>query len=435
MNKIKIYDLLSGKKVWNYYQFYKETQWYSKKQIEALQMLKLKKLLKHCYDNVPYYRKIINENHINISTFKTLNILNEFPLLTKEIIQSNHNLFIPINNRMLRGVKTSQTGGTTGNILFKRNDSNTRSSIWGLYRRYEDWMGIVNQDRTLRLMGGHIKKDTFKKKCIDFAVFFLKDTISINIYNTSDETIEKIIRLLNRYDITHIRSYPQFLFSVAQKMDQRGLSFALKSISTTAEPLMQEHRALFKKVFNADSFDQYGCGEIGGIAFECEKHQGLHISEEHVIVEQNENNELIITDLDNFTMPFIRYWNADQAIIDDNNCSCGRESKLITQIMGRTCDYVIGLNGQFLHWAYFWHLIFDSKIGNKRNLRKFQIIQDSKQKLLIKLVSNKLTNQEVDFIFSDIKSRLGKIHIDLSYETDIENTHTGKYRPVINKLI
>jgi len=103
--------------------------------------------------------------------------------------------------------------------------------------------------------------------------------------------------------------------------------------------------------------------------------------------------------------------------------------------MGRTCDYVNGINGQFLHWAYFWHLIFDSNIAKTRNLRKFQIVQNTQSAILIRLIADKLSFEEETFILSDIKKRLGEITIEFSYEKDIENTKTGKYRPVINKLL
>jgi phenylacetate-CoA ligase len=252
-------------------------------------------------------------------------------------------------------------------------------------------MSIQPGDKTLVLMGGHVKRSGFKERIISKCIGFLENSISVDIYNTSDETIEKVITLLRKYNVAQIRSYPQFLFSVAQKLEKRGLCFNVKSISTTAEPVMIEHRNLFKKVFNADVFDQYGCGEIGGIAYECDSHEGLHIAEERVIIEENEFNELIITDLDNYTMPLIRYWNADQALISEVSCSCGRQSRLIKQIMGRTCDYVIGINGQFLHWAYFWHLIFDSNVAKNRNLRKFQIVQNTKTNLLIRLIADSLS--------------------------------------------
>lgn len=435
MNRIQIMDLLTGKQVWKFYQLYNKTQWYSEKEMKDFQIRKLKTLLNHCYRNVPYYQAIIDEKKIDIVNFKSLDILLEFPLLTKEIILANYEAFLPRNNDQINGLKISQTGGTTGNILFKRNDALTRSSIWGSYRRYEEWMGLSYKDKTLILMGGHVKKSSLKGSIIHHVISFLGNSVSVDIYNTSDETIEKVITLLQTNSFTQIRTYPQFLFSVSKKLEKLGLTFNIKSISTTAEPVLPEHRVLFKKVFNAEVFDQYGCGEIGGIAYECDKHEGLHIAEERVIIETNELNELIITDLDNYTMPFIRYWNADQAIIGKDKCSCGRKTAMIKQIMGRTCDYIIGLNGQFLHWAYFWHLIFDSNVAENRNLRKFQIVQTTKSNLLIRLVSDILTPEEEGFFLSDIKKRLGEMTLEFSYESNIENTKTGKYRPVINKLL
>jgi phenylacetate-CoA ligase len=263
----------------------------------------------------------------------------------------------------------------------------------------------------------------------------LNNSISVNIYNTSDETNKNVINLLDNHQFSHIRSYPQFLYSVAEKMEDIGKAYNIKSISTTAEPIMSNQRDLFRKVFNAEVYDQFGCGEIGGIAYECNHHEGMHIAEERVILELNDRNEIIVTDLDNFTMPFIRYWNADQAVIAHENCSCGRKSRLIKYIMGRTCDYVTGLNNEFLHWAYFWHLIFDSNIAKNRNLKKFQVVQESKDEIIIRLVSDPLSPIETEFFISDIQKRLGLMKVTFSYDHDIENTKTGKYRPVINKLI
>jgi hypothetical protein len=103
--------------------------------------------------------------------------------------------------------------------------------------------------------------------------------------------------------------------------------------------------------------------------------------------------------------------------------------------MGRTCDYIIGSNGEFLHWAYFWHLVFDSKIAETRDLKKFQIVQESDSSLLIRLVSNRLSAKEEAFLREDLINRLGDMSVKLSYESAIENSSTGKYRPVVNKLL
>ncbi len=103
--------------------------------------------------------------------------------------------------------------------------------------------------------------------------------------------------------------------------------------------------------------------------------------------------------------------------------------------MGRTCDYIIGQNGQFLHWAYFWHLIFDSNIASNRNLQKFQIVQNSESEIQIKLVASALSEDEIKFIISNLIERVGSMKITFTYESNIENAKNGKYRPVINKLI
>ena len=435
MNRTKITDFLTGKSVWKMYKLYNETQWYSKEKMGEFQLRKLRKLLVHCYRNVPYYEKIINERKIDIYNIESLKILNEFPVLTKETIQKNYNDFIPRNNKEISGVVTKQTGGTTGNILYNRNDANTRSSVWAAYRRYEGWMGHHEGDKMLMLMGGHIKKISFNERIKTEIDKFLNNISAVDIYDTTPESLEKVVSLLMKYNFSHIRSYPQFLYAIAKHIEDKQMRFNVRSISSTAEPVMPEHRRAFKKIFNAETFDQYGCGEIGCIACECDHHKGLHITEERVIVETNEFNELLVTDLDNYTMPFIRYWNADQAIISKEECTCGRKSKMIGRIMGRTCDYIIGLNGEFLHWAYFWHLIFDSNIAKNRNLRKFQIIQSSQKDLQIKLVCEMLSADEKTFILTDIKKRVGDMNIEFSYVENIENTATGKYRPVINDVI
>lgn len=433
MNRTKIIDFLTGKHVWKYYRLYQATQWFSKEEMNVFQLIKLKKLLQHCYNNVPYYRAIIGKNHIDIENFTSLDILSEFPILTKEIIQANYNDFIPVNIKGIKGVKSSQTGGTTGNILIKRNDANTRSSVWATYKRFNDWMDVRDEDRKLILMGGHVlhhSRFDVKNQIANYISNF--DTF--NPYDNTKANTNKIIDALSTRHYKLIRGYSQSLFQFAKLFESEGLKFSVASITTTAEPLMDIQRDLFTKVFGAESFDQYGCGEIGGVAYECNHHKGLHVAEERVCLEINDKNELIITDLDNFAMPLIRYWNADQAIVSKNLCTCGRQSMLLDKIMGRTCDYIYGIEGRSIHWAYFWHLVFESNIGTGRNLRKFQVRQISETEIQFRLVSDKLDKTE-EIITKDMKERLGDIRIQFIYEKDIENSPSGKYRPVINQII
>lgn len=428
-------DLLTGKKVNEYYRLYSQTQWFSKDEMHEYQLKKLKKLINHCYCNVPYYTDIMKEIGVTPQDINDISDLHLFPILTKEIIKENYSRFIPINETQIRGIRTRPTGGTTGNILNKRNDANTRSSVWGSYKRFYDWMGITPTDMVLTYWGGHVIPHGFKDKASKYLSNKLKHTVPFDAYDTRPELLDMIVKHLKSGNVTLVRSYPQALYTLALRLRDRGERFNVKAIMTTSEPIMPQHRELFKEIFGAETYDQYGCGEIGGLAYECPEHNGLHITEERVVVEQSDTNELIITDLDNYAMPFIRYWNADQAEFSDDECSCGRKSRLIKSVLGRTCDYLIGKDGQSLHWAFFWHLLFDTEIAIKRNFIKFQIVQDSNDSLVIKTVSDPLSETDKRIIIDKVKEKMGNMSIRFVLAKDIENTKSGKYRPVINELL
>jgi len=434
-----LFDVLTGKQVQKYYKDYMESQWFSRSELLEIQQHKLQNLMNHCYENVPYYQKVMKAKGLIPSDFSSLDTLGELPILTKEVIKSQYNDFTPLNLAKIQGVKSGQTGGTTGSILIKRNDAHTRSSSWGAFKRFEDWMGFKAGDKALILMGGHVIHSQDIKYIRSIVSSRLKHVLNnqivFNPYSTDNNTTNRIIASLIKTDIKLIRGYSQYLYNLCQVMQRRGIRCHVPAITTTAEPLMTQHRDMFREVLGAEAYDQYGCGEIGGIAFECPQHEGLHITEERVIVEQNENNDLIVTDLDNYAMPFIRYYNADQAVIKQKKCSCGREHRLIEKVMGRTCDYVLGKKGEFLHWAYFWHLVFDSGIADKRDLSKFQIVQESQDQIIFRYVADSLSSEEIHTLTGNIQSRLGKVEVCFVQESDIPNTATGKYRPVVNKLI
>lgn len=428
-------DLFTGKRVNAQYKLYSQTQWYSADEMHHYQLGKLKKLLNHCYCNVPYYTVVMKDLGIKPKEITDFSVLNSFPILTKEIIKENYEQFIPLNESRIRGIRKSQTGGTTGNILNKRNDANTRSSVWGSYKRFYDWMGITPSDMVLSYWGGHVISHGLKQQVLNIVSNKLKNSIKFDAYDTRPEVLDMIVKQLKSGKIKLIRSYPQALYTLALRLRDRGERFDIKAIMTTSEPIMPQHRELFKEVFGCDSFDQYGCGEIGGIAYECAEHNGLHVTEERVYLEATDNNDLLITDLDNYVMPYIRYWNADQAVFSEHECSCGRKSQVIEKVLGRTCDYLICTDGQTLHWAYFWHLLFDTDIAIKRNFVKFQIIQKAPDYLLFRTVSDPIPIEEQELLRKMIRGKMGEMKVDFVLEADIENTKSGKYRPVINELL
>jgi phenylacetate-CoA ligase len=434
MNSSRIIDFLSGKNVQQYYKLYQETQWYSPEEMDAFRLKKLQGLIDHCYHNVPFYNSFMIKNGIKPDDIKSLSDITIFPIITKETIKAHYSDFIPKNITKIKGVKGGQTGGTTGSVLFKRTDAATRSSTWAAYKRFYDWMGINESDKNILIKGGHISKQSIASKIKTNTIDYIKNVIRLDAYNSSEENADKLMTILSKHRVPLIRGYSQSLFELAKEIEKRNITFNVKAIMTTAEPLMPEYRVLISKVFNADVYDQYGCGEVGGIAFECSKHEGLHITEERVLLETNEKNELIITDLDNYVMPYIRYWNADEVEFSNCQCSCGRQSKMIKKILGRTSDYIYTTEGTGIHWGFIFHLLWDTKIALNRNLVKFQLVQKSFDKVLLRVVSDPLSESDKVEITNGIRAKMGHVVVDFIQENDIENSPSGKYRPVVSEI-
>ena len=435
MNKIHLLDILSGKNVAQYYNYYNETKWYSEADMKSLQLDKLKILIDHCYLNVPYYARIMKEIGIVPSDIRTLDDMGLFPYLTKTIIKDHYNEFMPGNANKFRGIKHGQTGGTTGNSLLKRSDANTRSSVWGAYQRFYDWMGVNVDDWNVLLKGTHVLKPGFIDNIRQKISVNLTKTITIDAYRGPDENAKELEEVLRTHKIVFIKGYSQAIYEVAKVILDKGMQFRIKAVSTTAEPLFPEYREVLTQAFQAQVYDQYGCGEIGSLAFECGAHQGLHVTEERVLLEITNEHEVLLTDLDNYVMPFIRYWNADEVELSPHKCSCGRQSQLISKVRGRISDYLHGINGKKVHWGYIFHLLWDSKMALDRNFKKFQLVQVSSSELKFRHVSDPLNAADKQLIIDTTKDKLGNMCVTFIREEDIENSASGKYRWVVNQLL
>ena len=143
------------------------------------------------------------------------------------------------------------------------------------------------------------------------------------------------------------------------------------SVISSAQMLPQHSRELIENNLNCKVYDKYGSREFSGIAYECNKHFGHHVVAENYIVEilkdkepakENEVGEIVITDLNNYCMPLIRYRIGDLAkSLGTKTCDCGRGLPLIGDIQGRVQSIIVGANGKYLPGTYFSHLF---KVSN-----------------------------------------------------------------------
>ena len=193
---------------------------------------------------------------------------------------------------------------------------------------------------------------------------------------------------------------------------------------------------------NAKVFDKYGSREFSGIAYQCAEGRNFHVQDESYVVEilidgrqalPGEVGELVITDLNNFSVPLIRYRIGDLALaVEQAPCACGRNHSQIGMISGRTQALVLCQNGVWLPGTFFAHFFQDFQFA----IQHFQIIQEVSGAFRINLIPTPRYTPEIE---SEIRHGLSRFTgssttIEFVQVKEIPMERTGKRTPVISKV-
>jgi phenylacetate-CoA ligase len=245
---------------------------------------------------------------------------------------------------------------------------------------------------------------------------------------------------MNRYRADVIVAYTNPLYEFARFLQHEGLSpVSPRSIVVGAERLHGFQRELIQQVFGAPVFETYGSREFMLIGAECQRHQGLHLSMENLLVEildddgrptpAGQQGNVVVTDLFNYGMPFIRYVNGDRAIAGFDNCPCGRGLPLLRQVVGRQLDTLDTPDGRKVPGEFFPHLIKEFPA-----VRRFQVVQESRERIAIKLVADGgLTLADREALLNEIRKCTGPlVDIRLQFVDDIPLTNAGKLKVVVH---
>lgn len=417
--------------------FLQESQYWNEEKMLNYRLLKLQQLVKHAYNNVPYYTELFNVYGISPDDIKTLDDIKRIPILTKELARINQKKLVA-NNVDFKYVKKGKTGGTTGVPLIVYSDANNRSFTWASYYRWYNWIGIEKEDKVLTLWGAKtVLKSSLQSKIIGNAINWIQNNKTINTFNINDETLPDIYTQIIKYNPILIKGYLSAIILLAEYMKRNNLppNKNLRALSSTTETLLPIYRNLIEDVFSVPIYDQYGCGEVSAISYECSKQEGLHINEEHVYIECldadnseifNKKGRLIVTSLDDYVMPFIRYENGDMASLSTKKCSCGLNAPLMSSIDGRTTDTITLKNGSKVHGVFFTDIL--AEIGITTDLiSRFQIVQYNSGAIDFKLETkinisknllNKLESETLRFVNS----------VNIVLVDYIPNEHNGKFK-------
>lgn len=422
-----------------HYRDFKKSQWLSREQLRAYQNLRLRQLMIHAYHHVPFYREFFEREGLKPEDIKTLEDLQRFPCIDKKSVRENLFLGIMSDNHDKKNIQKVQTSGSTGEPFVVFAEKKQLEMRWAATQRSLEWTGYQFGDRQVRLWHKYLgmKKNEIVKEILDAKLTRRK---FIPAYEISDDNLEKYVSDMMRYRPVLLDGYAESYHLLARFLKyNKYKGHKPKGIMSSGQTLPNESRKIIEETFGCGVFDKYGGREfVGGVAYQCEVRNGYHVVDECNIVEilkdgrpavPGEVGEVVITELNNYAMPLIRYKIGDLAVQRDPQevCPCGRGLSLIGEIQGRIQAIVIGTDNQFIPGTFFNRVFFKHDAA----IRQYQVIQEKQGELRLKIIkANLFTDKVLAEIFSDIRMHMGhdlRIHVEFVEEIPLGRTGKRQY--------
>lgn len=412
----------------------------SGQEVAARAVERLSAIIQHAYQTSPYYRHVWEATGFHPSSFAGLADLQRLPFLTKDIIKSSKHALVSTGFGEYE-LDLDYTGGTTGTqTSFYRDHACTVARFgrqWGILDRcgYRPGMrrGLVwgvHDDLPAAGLRGSLKRWF---RCYATS----QETLCCTVM--SDTMIQEFYGRLRRFRPEVLYGYPSALAQFGRYIQAHDLeSIRVRSIITTAERLSEVAREELGRLFGGEVFNLYCTREYGCVGFECAEHQGFHIDSGSVFVEIVDNGrpvqpggagEIVITDLLNYGMPFIRSRTGDIGALADEPCRCGSALPLIKSLDGRSSDLLYRPDGAVIPGLMLTDLFIDMP-----SIRYLQFRQEQVDRINVVLVVtpdfNALIQTEVE---RQVRTIMGnEISIQVRLVDEIERSpRSGKVREIV----
>jgi len=406
-------------------------------------LARLRSLLGHAFETVPYYREAWRSIGFAPSAAATVADLAGLPLLTKDHIRERKNELvsgaIPAGSLHL-----DLTGGTTGTQTPFYRDDACRVARFGRQWGVLGYCGYDAGETRALVWGAHADVGAataargLKARLRHFAS--ADETICCTVMSRDD--MRAYHRRLLAFRPRVLYGYPNAIEQLARFITDEGLApIAVRRILCTAEALHDRQRVLFERVFGGEVFNLYCSREVGCAAFECSRHRGLHVDSGSVVIEiltngrparPGESGDIVVTDLLNYGMPLIRYVTGDRATPCDVPCDCGCPLPLIASLDGRTADTLYRSDGSSIAG-----LMLDDLFVDLPSIRHAQFVQHDVNSLDVNVVLTAgVTADLTAAMVREVRSIMGPdITVRIHVVDDIpRNPRSGKYQLVINKI-
>lgn len=423
----------------SYWRRLEQTQFLSLEILEEIQQRRFMEMWNFLWRRNAFYRKRFTEHGIEFKSVKSISDIKKLPILTKKEIRANTEEMISTGFKK-ECLLHFKTGGSTGkalDIFITDACSEQRNAC---ARRHDRWAGWEPGEAIGAVWGNPKITHSFKEKIIDRLVqpYIYFDTMEV-----TENAVKMFSKEWKRARPTLLFGHAHSLFILAQMVQRLKIEeIQPVGIISTSMMLLPHERRLIEQVFKVKVTDRYGCEEVSLIGCECELHNGMHMNIEHLVVEfikddgtganVGEPGHIVVTDLMNKAMPFIRYNVEDIGVALDRECSCGRRLPLMDKVTGRVADFLIKKDGTRIAGVS----LIENTLTKLPGIDQMQILQESIDEIQIKIIPGRIYSEEIRSRLIDYFEQLFGFGTKIKVEEikEILPEKSGKFRFSICKV-
>lgn len=407
----------------------------------------IRSVVAHAYKNVPCYRHLYDQAGIHPSAIKGIDDLPRLPIISRrELMEGGVDSYLR-HGANLKKLTIKHTTGTTGNpVIVYTNKIEMAFRMMTIMATFSRNAKSIFPLTLLDI--GSERKDSATQ------TFRQLGPVKI-IYIFRDMPIEQQIDILVGSRPTYINGRPSVLWQLASTLlDKNIVPPTPRAINTGAEMLFRNVRILLEKVFRCRVYDNYNCEEVGNLAWQCpDKLDRMHPNTATACLEvvdcdgipapYDTNGHLVVTNLYNYTMPFIRYSMGDRGVIlGVGKCSCGFNGPLMSLTEGRDENFIVLPDGREITPRHMYAVINTAFPHDRTEfnmiafVRTFQIIQESFDLIMVKIVPGPAYSEKI--WIEKARQNLIKLHPKMRLNVELVDDLTPppgkKFHQVLGKL-
>jgi phenylacetate-CoA ligase len=427
-----IWEIKDGAHRAKYLRELSTSQWFDPEMLRRRQWDRVREMVGYAFNHCPHYQARLAAIGCD-GMLRGWEDFRRLPILSKSDIRQNGNRLLSSEFQQ-KDLVEARTGGSTGIALQVYFDSQCQEMRNAAAMRSDRWAGWDIGVPVAAIWGNPPIADTLKKKIRNL---LLDRTIYLDTMEINEDSVRRFLLDWRRTKPRVIFGHAHSIYILAMYLQRLGVEdIRPRGIISTSMMLLKPERRLIEEVFCCQVTNRYGCEEVGLIACECERHEGLHLNMDYVVVEflkdddteaaPGEEAHIVVTDLVNRGMPLIRYRIGDMGVPSGRSCSCGRGLQLMERVTGRQADFLKRLDGSLVAGVSLVERTLTAIPG----IEQMQLVQDKLHQVRAKVVRDSHFSEVSELkLRNELQSVFGEnIAIEIQYVQALGQTRMGKYR-------